>query len=389
MTIKRQEPTQSSRILGVYQSPMGDFTSHIQTMKTKADGYAGYLLSPRLTFSDIRTFHNVIYTPAMKYSLPAVAVDEEELSTIQSRIIPTIVKRLGLSSKIPTAIRFGPTTMGGLGLMDLRTESGVEMIKYFRHEIYGNTQVGQLLLLQVQASQLEAGITNPLLKEPTLLIPYLTSNWVLSMRQFMSNHNIRISLTQALDVSLAGLHDKCIMSLEHLKRYSTGQQIDINLVRIYLQVTTLSDMSDSADPNRIALWAITATRPQGFINKEFWPRQQVPSGSQRRLWRKYVSSIFLRYDRFWMRKPKGKDRVLRAPQAPLDADSDHESLEGGIPALITTLPRTKRRMLRHVHQVATDETVWKTCQRKKTSHHCLRRRSKRQQRHVWMDYPIR
>ena len=78
MTIKRQEPTQSSRILGVYQSPMGDFTSHIQTMKTKADGYAGYLLSPRLTFSDIRTFHNVIYTPAMKYSLPAVAVDEEE-----------------------------------------------------------------------------------------------------------------------------------------------------------------------------------------------------------------------------------------------------------------------------------------------------------------------
>ena len=69
---------------------MGDFSEHIQVLKTKADTYAGYLRSPRLTTNDIRVFHRVIYFPAMRYSLPALAVNEDELAIIQSRIIPTI-----------------------------------------------------------------------------------------------------------------------------------------------------------------------------------------------------------------------------------------------------------------------------------------------------------
>ena len=56
--------------------------------------------------------------------------------------------------------------MGGLGLMDLRTEVGIEMIKYFRHEVYGNTEVGKLFLIQLQASQIESGLGTPLLEEP-------------------------------------------------------------------------------------------------------------------------------------------------------------------------------------------------------------------------------
>ena len=60
-----------------------------------------------------------MYAPAMRYSLPAVAVDEEELDRIQSKIIPTIVQRLGLNRNLATAVRYGPTSLVGLGLMDL------------------------------------------------------------------------------------------------------------------------------------------------------------------------------------------------------------------------------------------------------------------------------
>ena len=64
--------------------------------------------------------------------------------------------------------------MGGLGLMDLRTECGIEMIKYFRNSVYSDNQVGRHLLLQLQASQLESGLPILLLEEPNVLIPYLT-----------------------------------------------------------------------------------------------------------------------------------------------------------------------------------------------------------------------
>ena len=80
----------------------------------------------------------------MRYSLPAIAIDEEELDSIQTSIIPAIVQKLGFSSKLPMAIRYGPISMGGLGLMDIRTECGIEMIKYFRHHVYCQTQVGEL-----------------------------------------------------------------------------------------------------------------------------------------------------------------------------------------------------------------------------------------------------
>ena len=113
--IKRLETNKSSPILGVIQTPEGDFADHIAMLKSKADKYAGYLRSPRLTAFDVKIFHRTMYGPAMRYSLPAVAVDEEELETIQTKILPIIVQKLGHSSKLPTAIRHGPTEMGGGG----------------------------------------------------------------------------------------------------------------------------------------------------------------------------------------------------------------------------------------------------------------------------------
>ena len=144
--------------------------------------------------------------------------------------------------------------MGGLGLIDLRTECGIEMIKYFRNSIYSDNQVGRLLLLQLQASQLESGLPFLLLEEPNVLIPYLTPTWILSMRQFLSNHNLTITLTDILPQKLRTPTDQFIMSLDKLKTFESLERnsTDINLVRIYLQVTTLADLTDPSDRTRIS-----------------------------------------------------------------------------------------------------------------------------------------
>lgn len=361
-TIQRQDLSQSMRILGVYQNPLGNFTDHLLVLKKKADQFSRCLKSPRLQPSDIRVFHNTVYAPAMRYSLPALAVDEEELGRIQTKIIPAILQRLGFSSKLPTAIRHGPISMGGLGLMDLRTECGIEMVKLFRNAIYRSTEVGKLLILQVQASQLESGIQNPLLEEPNIHLPYLTPNWVLSMRQFMSNHNITITLTKTFSMPLSSSRDQFIMSPERLRGYTPDQQRDINLVRMYLQVTTLSEMTDPQIPNQITLWAIQAHRPAGFLSEDFWPRQLAPSATQRRLWRRFISSQFLRYGRFWKRSPRATLRELSRDQK-LDDSATHFD---GIPTLIKRLPLGQRRLLSYFHQAAPDDKLWKVLSQKRS-----------------------
>ncbi|KAI2511184.1 hypothetical protein MHU86_3149 [Fragilaria crotonensis] len=361
VTIRRQSLTAASRILGIYQTPLGDFSEHIRVLKKKADQYAGYIRSPTLTTTDIRVFHRSIYSPAMRYSLPAIAADEEELESIQSKIIPTIVQRLGFSSKMSTAIRHGPVSMGGLNLFDIRTECGIEMIKYFRHEVYGNTKVGQLLLLQLQASQIESGLPIQLLKDPSIQIGYLTPTWILSMRQFLSNHNIRITLTDTFQIALQGKDDQYIMDLKRLQGYTTRQQKDLNLVRLYLQVTTLAELVDTSENGKIATWAFEGTRPTSFMDNKAWPRQERLTHQQQRLWKRYISAHYLRYDRFWRTPPRPTLRDVKEIIATTTATGPKDVKEK-----IRSLPRGRRRLLTHTRQHVSDDVLWEECQTKQT-----------------------
>jgi hypothetical protein len=123
-------------MLGVYMNPLGDFGVHLKQLRKKADTLAIQLMSPKLSAEGVRIFHRTIYVPSMRYGLAAVAIDEEELGSVQSRILKSILQKLNVQSTLPTAIRHGPREYGGLELYDLRTEVGIEAVKFFRDAIY-------------------------------------------------------------------------------------------------------------------------------------------------------------------------------------------------------------------------------------------------------------
>ena len=178
----------ATRLLGVYLSPTGGFSTHLNILKKKADAFASRLKSPRLTVLDIRIFHRSIYSPAMTYSLPAMAVDEEAFAPVQSKILASLLNGLGVARTIPTAIRHGPTAMGGLDLLDLRTESGISALKLLRDSIFSRSETGKMLLINLYYSQLESGLGLHLLAHPRVLVSYLTPTaHPCSARQFCKN----------------------------------------------------------------------------------------------------------------------------------------------------------------------------------------------------------
>lgn len=76
----------SNCILGIYLSPDGDFTTQLQIPKKKADAFDNTLWSPcHLTLQGTIMFHRTTYGPSMQYALPALSVDKEELSKVQSK----------------------------------------------------------------------------------------------------------------------------------------------------------------------------------------------------------------------------------------------------------------------------------------------------------------
>ena len=185
------------------------------------------------------------------------------------------------------------------------------------------------------------------------------------MRQFMSNHNLRITITDLPPHStLKGKHDQYIMETNRLKGYSTQQKRDLNLTRIFLQVTTIADMADSTDPTQIAEWAIAGTRPSNFISNRAWPRQNLVSQSQKRLWRRYISSQFLRYDRKWKTPPKATMKELK--QRTTSKTFSPPTTSKGIFSDIKNLPRYKKRLLSYVKFSTDIDHIWDECQRKQT-----------------------
>jgi hypothetical protein len=354
-TVKRMKLSDAPRILGVHLSPSGDFSKQIQVCKAKADGFAAKLLSPLITPTDTRIFHRSIYTPSMRYPLAALAVDEEDLTSIQTKIIPVILQKLGINRNLPTPIRHGPTMLGGMELFDIRTEAGIEAIKYMRNAVYSQSDAGKLILTNVQYSQMESGITQPILEYPDIHLPYLTPTWITSIRQYLYRHNLTITLTETNNISLKGQDDQVIMTTEHLQRYNPQQQRDINLVRLHLQVHTLADITDPQRPNAILLHMLDGKRSPTTPISTLWPRQMEPSKAQRRLWKRFLSSSYLRYIPYWKTPPTAPRLTSITQQAPL-----HHSASSNLPLkeAIQKLPKTQRRLLASLTQVATDEKIW-------------------------------
>jgi hypothetical protein len=205
-------------MLGVMLNPMGDFTDQLNIMKFKADQFARRLLSPRLTENDIEIFHRSIYIPSMRYSLATLATNEDEISRVQSRINRVILQRLHLRSTIPTALRYGPIELGGLGLYDLRTEFGIETLKFLRNALYSDSEAGNLIRLNLDYSQREAGVGFYLLEKPSTYISYLTPSWILSVRQFLGNNNMHLKVSDLHMDQLQSPSDEYIMKSTHLRR---------------------------------------------------------------------------------------------------------------------------------------------------------------------------
>ncbi|KAI2512436.1 hypothetical protein MHU86_1889 [Fragilaria crotonensis] len=99
--------------------------------------------------------------------------------------------------------------------------------------------------------------------------------------------------------SLHGPEDEYIMNADHLKRCSRTQQTDLNLVRLWLQATTLANLADPDRPNRILLDNLGAKRSASFVPSDTWPRQSQPTKAQIRLWKRFITSSYLRYIPYW------------------------------------------------------------------------------------------
>ena len=295
----------------------------------------------------------------MNYTLPTMTVYEECFAPVQSKILDAIHNGIGVARTIPTAIRHGPVSMGGLDLLDLRTEAGISAIQLFRESVFSMSETGKMILINIYHSQLESGRNTHLFERPDIAISYLTPTWPTSVCQYLFQHNLTITLTDAEMPHLQSKADQFIMTAQHLERFTAAQCYDINLVRLYLQASTLFDLLAGTDGKTICPDRLCCHRPPTFSVRPFWPRQEAPTLSQARLWTEYVTTSFIRYRFFWTtplspRVPLPTNPSSNPLVTPL-SPNDYPSL----PAVLKAIPPFYQRLLHHHVQIAMNQQVWR------------------------------
>ena len=125
---------------------------------------------------------------------------------------------------------------------------------------------------------------------PSKDLPYVTDCWFLGLRKFCAKHRIRLHIKANRVPSSARFHDKFIMNIATSMNFTRQELIDINLVRIYLKVCTISDIATAVGRSiHLSAWKVEPFSDRRS-NLSF-PRQETPTTRQIGLWRKVLRHI--------------------------------------------------------------------------------------------------
>jgi hypothetical protein len=184
VTIDQKEVTKGRRTLGVDKNMVGDDINHMDRLKQKSDQFGFQIKNCKLSRKQIIMAFNMMYFPAMKYGLPAASFSLENIERIQKYTIDKFLSAMGYDHSTPRDLIFGPEEYGGFNIRHLFTEMmGMKLDLIISH-LRSDSNLGKALLININYIQLISGVEEPILSSKQN-IPYIESNWVLHIREFV------------------------------------------------------------------------------------------------------------------------------------------------------------------------------------------------------------
>jgi hypothetical protein len=246
---------------------------------------------------DTKQGYTTVFVPSIRYVLPTSSISQSILQKLQSPIINTVLTKLGYNRHMPRAVVFAPTTLGGIGLLDLFTEQGCSKITIIISHIRSQSPLHIPLIVLFETYQLIAGITTSPLEDTTNHI-YINSPWLTSVRNFLNTINAKIIIPEIKPIICIRENDTAIMNNPNMHKFTKSQLESVNACRMFLQVTTLAEINSckgtivlhqaikgTIDNNgNPTLWQISKSKLK-------WPQQPRPPQKSWNVWKLYIKQF--------------------------------------------------------------------------------------------------
>jgi hypothetical protein len=135
--------------------------------------------------------------PGITYSSLTIPLTEKQCAKIEHIINPSLVKILGLPDTFPNRMVYGDKYFGGIGLLKLFAEKGMNQTLSLMRHIRAQTTLGNKIIIALRHYQTQAGISEcvPTYTRP---LPHMDILWFDTFfRHYLVNINGHIELTNA------------------------------------------------------------------------------------------------------------------------------------------------------------------------------------------------
>jgi hypothetical protein len=180
--IRHVPNNEATKYLGCWKAPQGQ-KQQKQSIEKKCSEYARIINCSSLTRKETKYFYEGIYKPSVGYPLPTTYFTEKELDKVQTKAHQAMVTHCGYNRYTARSVIYGLERLGGAGfthLYDMQGFGQLEMfIKSWRAK---ETHQGKILRVGVQWAQYCAGTSKSILEDTKMIITYLESEWIKSLR---------------------------------------------------------------------------------------------------------------------------------------------------------------------------------------------------------------
>lgn len=289
--ITQKNSSEAHKTLGVMECPNGNYKEEFKRLMSKAKGFAQILATTKLTRYEAHTLYFTTFIPSMIYSAAIGTLTIEQAEQIQGSVTQQFAAKMGFNRCLPSAITYGPPSLGGVGLRHLFREQGTEKTMFIIRLLRTDRPASKILRIQLAWAQHVSGLSDPILENTWTPLPYLENElWISTLRHFLAESRLKLKILNTTTKEPKCQHDFFLMDAAGSMKYSDRKLSMINRCRVYLKVETIADVS-SYSGKSIDTNALECNDQARIMSPALWPFQPRPGPKHIKVWQQFLQSF--------------------------------------------------------------------------------------------------
>jgi hypothetical protein len=301
-TLKHLSAYAPFKTLGTYQAATHGQKKQFEVLQEKASNLCRTLALSHCSANAAWLFYSSIFMKSVGYPLSVSRLTCRQLRTLQGPMVSITLNRMHYSKRTARVLVYGPRYYGGLELGTLQLVQGAGKIILLIRHLRTLGQPHDLLLIVLDRIQYIAGVGFHILEDTKSSIPHLEGIWLPTARDYlgqMSGSRLRAFVFN----HLRGMGINISWKWQWRFQVFPLDTKNDKLLRLYLQVLTLSDICNAEGTQLVAgMSQGNRNRDQSYSILEE-PLQERPNAVSWGIWRRFLQHMC--YDKYRLSQPLG------------------------------------------------------------------------------------